>query len=385
MDFFGGGADDEDDPVDFSFELTSNSIGIEKKKDENEEDIENKEDDEDQLIVGETEFDDKHEKGSTNSVVKERNKKAGQKQRKLDEAGLPIRNRKKIKRPVKTFGLGTTKAGTVRLKSKAYREVPGTLWSKIERFTRGPGEPIPKGLPPSPANSVWIKKRGGPIKINTVLYRDRDTAAALVSAAKVAKLGDLAGFGGIMTDGSDLGDVGPMAMEGPTNAVDDMFNTNYDGVFGDAADYGPGDLSMFGEGALTAAMHGTADNIGDRSQFDMMLDGTATTVSDDFSGSHRSAYAAAYKWTPKTIYSLTDDRAFYDAMRLCGTDLFLISAHLRGWTYDQVKRKYNTEIKRNPGLAKEILTNSIPFSTRPWQDTHRRKIDPSKHFRPEVG
>jgi len=221
------------------------------------------------------------------------------------------------------------------------------------------------------------------------LHRDKDSANAIAAAAETAKLGDLAGFGGIMADVGDVNDSMNMGMTmgGPTDDLDDMFNANYDGVFGDVTDYGPGDLSMF-EGGLSAALGGgTTDNVGDRSQFDMMLTGstTTTTVTDDFSGAHRASYAGAYKWTPKTIYSLTDDRAFYDAMRLCGTDLFLISAHLRGWTYDQVKKKYNTEIKRNPGLAKEILLNAIPFSTRPWQDTHKRKIDPSKHFRPEIG
>jgi len=74
-------------------------------------------------------------------------------------------------------------------------------------------------------------------------------------------------------------------------------------------------------------------------------------------------FEGAYKYTKPTKWSSDDESKFIEALRICGTDLELVTALMDGWTYEKVRKKFKIELKKDPKLISTILAQRREFRT----------------------
>lgn len=95
-----------------------------------------------------------------------------------------------------------------------------------------------------------------------------------------------------------------------------------------------------------------------------------------------SEYEQAYRRTPPTKWSDAETDDFYEALKLYGTDLFLVQTFFRNKSAAQVKSKYSKELKKHPERVHMALTSQSQKLTKDTFERLHGKIDTSKHFKP---
>jgi len=95
-----------------------------------------------------------------------------------------------------------------------------------------------------------------------------------------------------------------------------------------------------------------------------------------------SQYASAYRRTPLCKWTHDENEMFYEALRIYGTDLFLIQTFFRNKSAAQIKNKYQKELKKNPEAVEQALTSQSMKLTKDTFEKLHGKIDTSKHYKP---
>merc|ERR1740121_201271 len=89
-------------------------------------------------------------------------------------------------------------------------------------------------------------------------------------------------------------------------------------------------------------------------------------------------YKEAYRRTPRTNWTEQEHTDFYRALRLYGTDLFLVQTFFRNKSAAQVKSKYSREMKKHPEKMHQALTEQAERLTKDVFESLHGKIDTSK-------
>ncbi|CAK0889412.1 unnamed protein product, partial [Prorocentrum cordatum] len=95
-----------------------------------------------------------------------------------------------------------------------------------------------------------------------------------------------------------------------------------------------------------------------------------------------SVYTSAYRRTPPTKWTELETEQFYEALRLYGSDLFLVQTFFRNKSTAQIKTKFQKELKKHPDKVDEALTKQAKKLTKHTFEQLHGKIDTSKHYKP---
>lgn len=95
-------------------------------------------------------------------------------------------------------------------------------------------------------------------------------------------------------------------------------------------------------------------------------------------------YQHAYKKASRaeSIWNAEETEQFYEALRLYGTDLFLIHTFFRNRTPAQIKSKFSREMKKYPDKVKQAAVRERKKLTKEVFESMHGTIDTSKHFKP---
>lgn len=185
-----------------------------------------------------------------------------------------------------------------------------------------------------------------------------------------------AGSGGYDNDNNDYRGAGALVHHGaPPGSAFDGLDDDFD--FPEAS----GAPKVLGP-QLTLDEHGNI--VLNKSSLSRGSDGVPSNFEHAAATTEESVtqYEEAYKSSPRVQWTEEETDFFYEAMRLYGTDLFLVQTFFRNKSAAQIKQKYTKEVKKNPEKLTRALTTEARKLTRDTFERLHWKIDTSKHFNP---
>jgi len=296
-------------------------------------------------------------------------------------AGLPAKRRRLVKVPEQVFLRPQTEMSNL-LQLAHDRGLQERREALKRNRLEGESESNLPALPTSddPSRSGWEGAEGAGARAGAARASVDDLLGGLLDDGEGSAAGDgwnqgggsaSSWFGGGGASSQHEGAIVPHGSWGQDSFAGSLPGKSRSSASGDPAVLGPR-LRIDESGNII--VDETSLSFGPETSFSE--EGPVTT--EESVTQYKEAYqrTSRSKWTDKE----TDD--FYEALRIYGTDLFLVQTFFRNKSAAQIKQKYSREVKRNPAKVNLALTVEARKLTRSAFESLHGKIDTERHFKP---